>query len=67
MDELNSMQRLRDCLDVVEIVIAFLSTDKRNASTMLKTYIQKVLKMEERFTSEKVAKNLLLWIIILSS
>lgn len=60
MNELNSMKRKRDCLDVVEIVISFLSTDKRNASTMLKTYIQKVLKMEERFTSEKVAENLLL-------
>ena len=48
------MQRLRDCLDVVEIVIGFLSSDRRGASTTLRTYIQRVLQMEKQCTSEKV-------------
>ena len=54
--ELGSMQRLRECLDVVEIVIGFLSSEKREgtANTELKSYIKKVLRMEKRFTSKKV-------------
>ena len=54
--ELGSMQRLRECLDVVEIVIGFLSSEKRGgtAITELKSYIKKVLRMEKRFTSKKV-------------
>ena len=55
MNELGSMQRLRECLDVVEIVIGFLSSNKSVASTELRTYIGRFLKMEKRFKSEKVA------------
>ena len=54
--ELNSMQRLRECLDVVEIVIGFLSSEKRDgtANTELKSYLKNVLRMEKKFTSKKV-------------
>ena len=50
------MQRLRECLDVVEIVISFLSSEKRGgtANTELKGYVKKVLRMEKKFTSKKV-------------
>ena len=52
--ELGSMQHLRECLDVVEIVIGFLSSGKSNAKTELKTYIKRVLKMDKKFKSKKV-------------
>ena len=55
VNELGSMQHLRECLDVVEIVIGFLSSNKSVASTELRTYIGRFLKMEKRFKSEKVA------------
>lgn len=48
------MQHMRECLDVVEIVIGFLSSGKNNANTELKTYVKRVLKMEKRFKSKKV-------------
>ena len=48
------MQNLRDCLDVVEIVIGFLSSGRTDANTELKKYVKKVLKMERKFTSKKV-------------
>lgn len=52
--ELGSMQRMRECLDVVEIVIGFLSSGKNNANMELKTYVKRVLRMEDRFVSKKV-------------
>ena len=54
--ELNSMQRLRECLDVVEIVIGFLSSEKRSgtANIELKSYLKNVLRMEKKFISKKV-------------
>lgn len=56
VNELGSMQRLRKCLDVVEIVIGCLSSGKSNSKTELKTYIHKVLRMDEkRFASKKVS------------
>ena len=55
--ELGSIQRMRDCLDVVEIVIGFLSSGKNNANMELKTYIKRVLRMENRFVSKKVWNN----------
>lgn len=56
------MQRLRECLDVVEIVISFLSSEKRGgtANTELKGYVKKVLRMEKKFTSKKVCIMILL-------
>ena len=48
------MQSLRECLDVVEIVIGFLSSGRTDANTELKKYVKKVLKMERKFTSKKV-------------
>ena len=63
--ELGSIQRMRDCLDVVEIVIGFLSSGKNNANMELKTYIKRVLRMENRFLSKKVWNNLHNTVIIL--
>uniref|UniRef100_A0A1X7TWB5 RZ-type domain-containing protein n=1 Tax=Amphimedon queenslandica TaxID=400682 RepID=A0A1X7TWB5_AMPQE len=54
ISELGSMQRMRECLDVVEIVIGFLSSGKNNANMELKTYVKRVLRMEDRFVSKKV-------------
>ncbi|XP_019853235.1 PREDICTED: E3 ubiquitin-protein ligase RNF213-like [Amphimedon queenslandica] len=52
--ELHSMKHLRECLDVVEIVIGFLSSGKSNSKTELKTYIKRVVRIDEkRFTSKK--------------
>ena len=39
---------LRECLDVVEIAIGFLSTVKTDANTELKKFVKKVLKMEKK-------------------
>jgi hypothetical protein len=51
--ELRSMQSLRECLDVIEIVIGFLSSGPTKSTTELKKYIKKVLKMDKKFTSKK--------------
>ena len=49
------MQQLREILDVVEIVIGFLSSGGGNAKKSLKDYIKTTLKMEHKFSSKKAS------------
>ena len=52
--ELNTADRLRESLDIIDIVIAFLSSSKMKADKPLKDYIDKVLKMGKKPFSQKV-------------
>ena len=49
------MQKLRGILDVVEIVMGFLSSGGVNAKKRLKDYIKTTLKMEHKFSSKKAS------------
>ena len=49
------MQQLREILDVVEIVMGFLSSGGANAKKSLKDYIKTTLKMEHKFSSKKAS------------
>ena len=53
--ELGSMERLRDNLDIVEIVIGFLSSGGGRANKPLVEYI-KTLKMRRKSFSKKVSR-----------
>ena len=55
ISELKTMQQLREVLDVVEIVMGFLSSGGANASKNLNNYISTALRMEARFISKKVS------------
>lgn len=48
------MQKIRDCLDVVEIVMGFLASGGQKADTSLDHYLITALKMKDRFSSRKV-------------
>ena len=48
------MNRIRDALDVVDIVLGFLSTGGGRADRQLGEYITRALRMKKRFFSEKV-------------
>lgn len=53
--ELRTIQSLRECLDVVDIIIGFLSSTGDEANKKLKTYLNVSLKMkDDRFRSKKV-------------
>ena len=52
--ELNTPDRLREALDVVEIVLGFLSSGGGKADKPLGDYIDKTLKMKKRHFSKKV-------------
>ena len=54
LSELNTPDRLRDNLDVVDIVLGFLSSSGGKAEKPLAGYMDKVLKMERKPFSEKV-------------
>ena len=54
--ELGPPDRLRKSLDVVEIVLGFLTSGGGNAKTSLKSYLKK-LKMERKPFSEKVTQS----------
>lgn len=56
--ELNTPDRLRENLDVVDIVLGFLSSGGGKASKPLGEYIDKVLIMKKRPFSQKVATAL---------
>ena len=58
--DLQSMQRIRDCLDVVEIVMGFLASGGQKADTSLDHYLKTALKMKHRFSSRKVSKSMAL-------
>ncbi len=57
--ELHTPDLLRNNLDVVDIVLGFLSSGKVNAKKPLGEYIDKILKMKKRF-SQKVTAAILL-------
>ena len=52
--ELRTPDRLREALDVVEIVLGFLSSGGGKADKPLGDYIDKTLKMRKRRFSQKV-------------
>ena len=52
--ELQSVQEIQDCLDVVEIVMGFLASGGHKAETRLSHYLATALKMKHRFFSRKV-------------
>lgn len=54
LTELRTPDRLRENLDVVDIVIGFLSSGGGKAEKPLGGYIDKVLKMKKRPFSQKV-------------
>ena len=54
INELHTNQSLRECLDIVEIVMGFLSSGQTNPNTTLRKFVSKSLKMEKQFTSKKV-------------
>ena len=55
LDELRTPDRLRENLDIVDIVLGFLSSGGGRADKPLGDYVDKVLKMKRRPLSEKVA------------
>ena len=57
MADLQSVQKIRDCLDVVEIVMGFLASGGQNSATSLEEYLTTALKMKHRFSSRKVSKS----------
>ena len=54
--ELRTPDRLRENLDVVDIVLGFLSSGGGRAEKPLGEYVDKVLKMKRRPFSQKVGK-----------
>ena len=54
LSELRTPDRIRDNLDVVDIVLGFLSSGGGRASKPLGEYVDKVLKMKRRPFSQKV-------------
>ena len=48
------MDRIREALDVVDIVLGFLSSGGGRADRQLGEYITRALRMKKRFFSEKV-------------
>ena len=49
------MNRIREALDVVDIVLGFLSSGGGNADRQLGEYITRALRMKKRFFSENVS------------
>ena len=54
VQELRSVNRIREALDVVDIVMGFLSSGGGKADRQLGEYITRALRMKKRFFSEKV-------------
>ena len=55
LSDLRASDHLRDNLDVVDIVIGFLSSGGGKPDKLLGEYIDKVLKMKGRLSSQKVS------------
>ena len=53
--ELNTVQKIRDCLDVVEIVMGFLASGGQKSDNRLENYLETALKMNHRFNCKKVS------------
>ncbi len=58
LSDLRESDRLRDTLDVVDIVINFLSSGGGKPEKLLGDYTDRVLKMKGRLSSQKVKKRL---------
>ena len=54
-EDLSTPDRLREALDVVEIVLGFLSSGGGKADKVLGDYIDRTLKMKRRHFSQKVS------------
>ena len=55
INDLKKMQNLRECLDIVDIVVGFLSSSRDDASKPLKKYLNQAIRMkDDRFKSKKV-------------
>ena len=54
INELQTTQRMRYCLDVVEIVMSFLASGGQKAEIRLDDYLVRALRMKNRFNSRKV-------------
>lgn len=54
LTELHTLERVRDMLDVVDIVLGFLSSGGGSADKPLGEYVEKVLKMKTKSCSQKV-------------
>ena len=52
--ELHTIKSLRDCLDIVEIMMGFLSSGQTDPEIELRTYVSKSLKMGKKFSCKKV-------------
>lgn len=54
LTEVHTLERVREILDIVDIVLGFLSSGGGNADKPLGDYVEKVLKMKTRKFSPKV-------------
>lgn len=54
LSEMRSLDRLRDTLDVIEIVLGFLSSGGGKSDKSLGEYIDKTLQMKSRRFSQRV-------------
>lgn len=52
--DLHTLERVRKMLDIVDIVLGFLSSGGGSADKPLGEYVERVLKMKSRNFSEKV-------------
>ena len=66
------MQQLREMLDVVEIVMGFLSSGAVKADIKLEDYVKTALQMQDKFISKKVSfcacvsqHNTCIWVCIM--
>ena len=57
VQELRSVNRIREVLDVVDIMLGFLSSVGGKADRKLGEYITRTLQMKKRFFSEKVSNG----------
>ncbi len=63
LSELRTPDRIRDNLDVVDIVIGFLSSGGGKPEKPLGEYIDKVLKMKRRPFCQKVRRYFSFWLL----
>lgn len=52
--DLHTLERVREMLDIIDIVLGFLSSGGGSADKPLGEYVERVLKMKSRNFSEKV-------------
>ena len=52
--ELHTLERVHETLDIVDIVLGFLSSGGADSDKPLGEYVEKVLRMKTRYFSQKV-------------